>query len=293
MGRFRYVALILCSHAGIASPALASFHIIDIAEVYSNADGSVQFVELIAGFDFQTALAQTRIVAHNADGSVSTIVLDLSTNFLALDDGETVLIATASFQAVAGFAPDYIIPACARVSFPDGRVIFQNDAGTQRVDSVAFGAYTGVNTGFGTPAVALPADGVNSLTRVGNSGNNSLDFGARAATPKRNDGTTVTFMSAPSLSDCDASALADLCEMAAGSLADVNNNDIPDVCEDRGDFDGDGDVDADDYKNVFDCFDGPNGGILLGCDEEDLNGDETIDFLDAAEFQNAFGTPPP
>ncbi|MHC4427281.1 MAG: di-heme oxidoredictase family protein [Planctomycetota bacterium] len=40
--------------------------------------------------------------------------------------------------------------------------------------------------------------------------------------------------------DCNANALLDLQEILDGTVTDANTNGIPDVCEDRGDFDGDG-----------------------------------------------------
>lgn len=293
-GRFLLLTAVL---AAIVSPAAhATFHLIEINEVYSNADGSVQYVELRAVFPGQTELQHTRIVAHNSDGTVGTVVLDFTARFAALGNNETVLIATPAFESVAGFAPDFVMTSGSLISFPDGRVIFTQDPPFVDlvVDSVAYGAYTGSNTGFGLPAAALPFDGVHSLTRISSSvtPNNAIDFAIRTNSPRRNDGCTTT-LSAAAFRDCNANGHSDACEVATGSLNDENENDVPDVCEDRGDFDGDGDVDLGDYRRLHDCLDGPNGGILPGCDVQDLTGDEAVDLADAAQFQNAFGTPPP
>ena len=57
----------------VAAPAFAAQHFIDINEVYTNADGSVQYVELIALAPFQSVLAPTSIRAFNADGSAPSL----------------------------------------------------------------------------------------------------------------------------------------------------------------------------------------------------------------------------
>ena len=217
--------------AAVALPAArASFHFIEVNEVYSSADGSVQYVELISKGPGQTNLGPTRVVARNADGTVSTLVVNFSATFTgSLNNGDTLLIATPAFESVAGFAPDFVMSACSLISTPAGRVTFQGDAGSI-VDAVAFGAYTGSNTGFGTPAAALPTDGANSLTRISTvlPKNNSVNFAVRPATPRRNNGTTTT-LTGDTPNDCDASNAADACEIAAGGLDDENGNDVPDA----------------------------------------------------------------
>jgi hypothetical protein len=48
----------------------------------------------------------------------------------------------------------------------------------------------------------------------------------------------------------------------------------------RGDFDGDGDVDIDDYDLFITCFAGPGGRIETGCELCDLDGDGDVDCSD-------------
>ncbi len=289
------VLLLIVVIAAIQSPvARASFHFIAINEVYSNADGSVQYVELIALSPFQTELQQARIVARNANGTAATIVFDFTAPYPQLDAGETILIATPAFESVAGFAPDFVMSACSLISTPAGKITFLNDTGTIIADSVAYGAYTGSNTGFGNPTVALPMDGVNALRHVITSlpRNNAQEYLVGVNSPKRNDGQTTTLTGAVG-KNCNGNRFVDACEIAAGLTPDGNHNRIPDECEDRGDFDGDDDVDLIDYRRLHDCLDGPDGGILPGCDVSDLTGDDAVDLADVALFQNAFGTPPP
>lgn len=179
-----------------------TFHIIDINEVYSNADGTKQFIELFAGSDFQTNLAPTWIIALNADGTDTNIVFDFTATFPALNNNETILLATAAMVADLGFTPDFIIPDNS-IFFPNGRVIFEDPPPSPTmVDAVAFGAYTGSNTNFGTPTSALPTNGCASLVRNVHDyvlpKDNAAQWGvSAAATPRRNDGETITLVCAP------------------------------------------------------------------------------------------------
>ena len=47
------------------TPVFGSNHLIDLNEIYTNADGTVQYVEMIALWDFQTILGITKITAQN------------------------------------------------------------------------------------------------------------------------------------------------------------------------------------------------------------------------------------
>lgn len=281
-------ALLLCTRE-----AFATFHIIDINEIYTNADGTIQYIELIADAAGQTELSSARLVAFGPNGTPTTIILDITADLLALGSGETVLFATAGFEAVAGFAPDYMIPD-GLISFPAGRVNFQGDTGLI-VDIIAYGSYTGSMPAGTTPAVALPCDGRQSLTRVSATSNNpATAFALRAATPRRNDGTNTELQLLPGI-DCNNNDESDLCDIATGFSLDENGDDFPDECDANlspADFDADGDVDLDDYLAIHDCIDGPNGGIIPGCENMDFNGDETVDLIDIAPFLVEFtGSP--
>lgn len=57
-----------------------------------------------------------------------------------------------------------------------------------------------------------------------------------------------------------------------------------------GDFDGDGDVDLNDYAAMSNCFGGPGGGLPAPeCDVFDVDASGDVDLLDFAEFQISFG----
>ncbi|MBI3873278.1 MAG: cadherin-like domain-containing protein [candidate division Zixibacteria bacterium] len=182
-----------------------SNHLIAINEVYTNSDGTLQFVELMARAAGQTNLAPTHVDALNADGTVTTLVFDFTASFPALDSGETILLATQGVADALGFAPDFIIPA-GKISITNGRVIFKHDGATGTIiDAVAYGSYTGGNFSFGLPADPLPSDGIHSLQRVvynllaaGGFPENSTDWINTAVnSPRRNDGMTGIIQLSP------------------------------------------------------------------------------------------------
>ena len=167
-------------------------NVITISEVYTNSDGTLQFIELqsrgsFAGLD----LDQVRLEALNADGTITTLVYDFSTPIASLDVFETLLLATPGVADSLGFGPDFIIPDHS-ISLDAGRIVYRYDAGTI-IDAVAYGDYTGSNSGFGAPAGSLPCDGASSLTRTTfdlSVHENSTDYEALTNSPKRNDGTS-------------------------------------------------------------------------------------------------------
>ncbi len=56
-----------------------------------------------------------------------------------------------------------------------------------------------------------------------------------------------------------------------------------------GDWDGDGDVDADDYAQFESCYTGPGSAALgPGCDTFDFDSEQDVDLADFAEFQRFF-----
>jgi serralysin len=127
-----------------------AFHLWTISEVYSNTDGSVQFIEL-----FTTASSETEIAGHAISftptgGSTATYVVPSGLTSSTTD--KSLLFATEGFAALGLVTPDYIIP--------DG---FLSVAGGTlnvfSVDSLTFSS--------------LPTDGTNSLNGSGVAGINS------------------------------------------------------------------------------------------------------------------------
>src|SRR5262245_1674588 len=101
-----------------ASLASAAFHTWQIAEIYSNADGTIQFVQLreSQAADVENLLAGRTLTATRAGGAAKTFVFpnDLPSPFTA---NRYVLIATqgyvdasAAFSEFRAAMPDYVIP---------------------------------------------------------------------------------------------------------------------------------------------------------------------------------------
>lgn len=57
---------------------------------------------------------------------------------------------------------------------------------------------------------------------------------------------------------------------------------------DSGDLNCDGGVDLLDFEIFQECFTGPGGGLLPGCQGADFEGDEDVDLADFSQFQLAF-----
>lgn len=137
----------LCALLGATSsrPAHASFHTYQISELYSNASGSVQFIELheASGFNGQNFLAgHTITVTQGPTVHSFTFPADLPSFNTA---NTRVLIATPGFAALGIVTPDYPIPAG-----------FLFTAGGASVN------YAGVDS---LTYATLPSDGVHSLGR--------------------------------------------------------------------------------------------------------------------------------
>lgn len=101
--KIRALAFLASSLLFPALPASASFHTWNIGEIYSSSDGSVQFIELVNGnFDFQDEFNGITLKSNGATYTFSgALSVGNSTANLRL------VVATASFQALAGITPDY------------------------------------------------------------------------------------------------------------------------------------------------------------------------------------------
>ena len=96
--------------AALALPAHAAFHLWKINEVYSNADGSVQFIEMTDDFTGENFIAGHTLDSRNPGNSIRA-TFTFPGNLAGETAGKSLLIATAGFQALAGVAPDFTLPA--------------------------------------------------------------------------------------------------------------------------------------------------------------------------------------
>ena len=163
-----------------AGSAFAGIHTWNVNEVFSNADGSIQFVEL------WEADGGTGEVNIGNNGSLSSTAQNFSfgqSQVVGPTTNKYYLAATASFAALPGApAPDVIIPA--------GSVPFFNTAG----DTVDFGTWDSWTFG------AVPTNGTNSLDRItGVGANTPTNYAGATGTVNATPAPTVPSMSHPML----------------------------------------------------------------------------------------------
>src|SRR5437763_1705309 len=87
----------------ITTPTQAAFHLWQIREIYSNASGSLQFVELFCPFSSQTFVGGQQISVSG--GGTFTIPSNLSGDSL----NHALLFGTSGIHAAGAPTPDFII----------------------------------------------------------------------------------------------------------------------------------------------------------------------------------------
>lgn len=135
-----------------AAPAAAGIHTWDVREVFSNADGTVQFVEL-----FDAGAGGNEVNVGNGSLTTSLGSFSWSNGPVAPPtNGRRYLIATPAFAALPGAPTPDVIVAPANVP------IFENTG-----DTVSFGSFDSMTFG------AVPTNGTDSLDDVAGVGANS------------------------------------------------------------------------------------------------------------------------
>ena len=146
--RIRSGVLALVAGLLVAPQAHAGHHLWVFTEAFSNASGSVQYVEM-----FTAAASENLIGGFDITSGVNTFnfVTNLGTTATA---GKSILIATAGFASLAGgVTPDYILPA---------NFISTGGGSLDYASGVQIWTHG-----------ALPTDGVHSLLRNGSTAVNS------------------------------------------------------------------------------------------------------------------------
>jgi hypothetical protein len=136
----------LLSALAAAAPARAAFHLWKVNEVFSSADETVQFVELANASDGEHQIEDHEVRVRAGGATIASFAFpdDLEETDTG---GRTLLLATPGFEAVAGVAPDYEVPA----GFID----------LAQATAVAFDALDQLSI------ASLPLDGRSSLNRTG------------------------------------------------------------------------------------------------------------------------------
>ncbi len=138
----RFAAVLLSVSVLAGGPAIAGSHTWLITEIFSNADGTIQFVELQEdlGGDFETAVGFHTLTSNS-------VVYDIMNNVAPPTGFRYLLFGTQAFSNLPGApVPDEIIPAN-----------FLSVGG----DSISYVPYDTVTFGAGV----LPTDGVMSIGR--------------------------------------------------------------------------------------------------------------------------------
>ncbi len=166
----RTLAWLLASAIVIwVAPAYATFHLFRIDQVYSNADGSVQYVVMreSTGSNGENLWAGNPLSTTSTSGTKQqfTFPADLPSSATA---SKSVLIATSGFNALVGFAPDYVIPN-GFIPLTGGILSYVN--GTDQIT-----------------LPVLPTDGATAIDRNGTH---------VSATPKNFAGNTATLTAPP------------------------------------------------------------------------------------------------
>lgn len=103
----RAVAVFLGLAAAV--PAHAIFHLWTMNELYSNADGTIQFLEMTAITGGQQFLAGHQLVSTGPGGATRTFTFP--SDLPGDTSGRRMLIATPGFASLGVVVPDYVVPA--------------------------------------------------------------------------------------------------------------------------------------------------------------------------------------
>lgn len=134
--------------------ARGDFHFFTINEVFTNADGSIQFVELFTQFSAQNNLAGHTIRASNGP---NINVFIFNTGLTGDTTNRHVLIATPGFAAVPGaVTPDYTFPSL-NFLFQSGVVNFAEGTDILNYTSPPWNGIVSLN-GNGQPQINSPTN---------------------------------------------------------------------------------------------------------------------------------------
>jgi len=104
----RSVLCLASAAAALTLQAGATFHLFTIQEVYTNSDGSVQFIECFTSFGSQQFLNGHTV--RSETGSVAQNIFNLG-QLPGDTTNRTFLVGTANLFTLYGVQPDFVIPA--------------------------------------------------------------------------------------------------------------------------------------------------------------------------------------
>jgi hypothetical protein len=168
------------------SEAIAGSHTWDVFEIFSDATGTIQFIELR---EMNNTPGETGVNGHNITSLIRTYLVP-GPALTPPTSNKSLLFATPAYAALPGVpAPNYIFPSTSVPFFS-----------TTNAETIAYTPWDTISFAAG----ALPTDGVHSLNRVGG----TLVVGC--ATPKNYAGVTMTLNLACSMAgDVDGNGSVD------------------------------------------------------------------------------------
>ncbi len=208
--KLRTAASIALSFALTEVSAHASFHLFDIQEVYSNADGSVQFIELFTASNSQQVVGGQSIRLEVASPVSTLDTFTFSGNGPSPTANKTYLIGTANLSTLYAVTPDFVLPAnflTVSGGFANKRLNFANGTDIVNLSS-------------------LPLNGVMSLNAViGDNAATAFSINAQA-TPTNFAGQTATIPEAGTvgLLMCGGLAFGGLWSRRRGRVAKSANS---------------------------------------------------------------------
>jgi hypothetical protein len=156
---FWTAAIAICALLGHTQPsARAAFHLWNVKEVFSNSDGSVQFIEMFDNFAGETAVNGFKL-RSNSDGVIKEFTFPA--NLVNSTPGH-MLIATPGFGSLTGgVAPTF--------TFDQSSTALTLPFFNPNAANITF-TFTGSNDTMTLTGASLPKDGIRSLTDANASG---------------------------------------------------------------------------------------------------------------------------
>jgi hypothetical protein len=147
--------------AGFTSSAQAAFHFWHVKEVFSNADGTVQFIELFNSSVGEWQVA-SKVLRTNSDGVIKNFTIPANLPSSPSTVNTHMLLATPLFSMQTGaVTPNYTLPD---PTVPANGLFFNPDATSITITFLGSGDF------MTFPGASLPTDGYHSLTDLNASG---------------------------------------------------------------------------------------------------------------------------
>ncbi len=177
--------------AGLTSlvPAHAAFHLWDINEIYTNSDGTVQFLELFTTSNSQQFVDNHDIIASQGEAENT---FTFPANSGSPTSNQHLLLATAAFAGIPGaVTPDFILPD-GFLFAPNGTVNFVG-ADSQTYASLPTDGVMSLHYPGGTTAANSPTNFSGAAGNIdGSSGGGPTDTPTQTSTPTSTETPTAT-----------------------------------------------------------------------------------------------------